>query len=84
MQHIIWFGAGTAEAQTRQLLSTCGLDVHTTHRGVREALDMWFRGEIAPDYISDILYVMNMVSSDYGPYLECIKQGLLHSLGTQL
>ncbi len=80
MQHSIWIDSGASLPQTRVLLAQCGMDPDTTHRGVREALDMWWRGEISPDYISDILYMMNMVNSDYAPYLDCVREALLRSL----
>ncbi len=47
MEHSVWIDAGATMPASRVLLAQCGLDPDTTHRGVREALDMWFRGEIS-------------------------------------
>ncbi len=78
MEHSVWIDAAASEGQTRVILALCGLDPNTTHKAIRSSMDKFVRGEF--HHVEDIIYLLNMINSDYIPYLDCIREGLLRAV----
>ena len=76
----MWLEWIVASDATRVLLARCGLDPDTTHHALVSAINQWFSGVLHrhnDSYVDDIIYLANMVNSDYVPALDCIREGLL-------
>lgn len=74
VKHIDWTVPSDA---TRVLLANCGIDPDLAHTAIIRAINQWFAKTITRDYVEDIMYLINMINSDYVPAMECIREGLL-------